>query len=380
MDTALKVVLYSSFAILGYTYLGYPLLLALWARFGRSLVRKAEATLSVTVVIAAWNEAVRIKDRLNDCLAQEYPECLLDVVVVSDGSTDGTERVVKSIGSSRIRLLALEHRMGKAFALNQGVMAAGGEIIVFTDARQRFSRTAVKALVENFSDPKVGAVTGDLVLDESRNGGVRSHAGGLYWKMEKWIRKNEGAIDSVIGVTGAIYAVRRALFRPLPSGAILDDLLTPMHIAMQGYRIAFEARALAFDSVTPDYRAEFSRKVRTLAGNYQAISVCPDLLLPWRNRLFFQFVSHKICRLIAPLCMLLLLLANLGVRTGWLKILLMMQIAGYGLALAGWGFRTIGIQDRWTAPAFTFCLFNFAALLGAVRFLRSQTISWGKTS
>lgn len=376
----LEIVLYSSIAVLGYTYLGYPLLLAVWVRYGRIPVHKAEATPSVTVVIAVWNEALRIKDRLTDCLAQEYPEQCLNIVVVSDGSTDGSAEVVKSIGSSRVKLVALEKRMGKAVALNHGMMAADGEIIVYTDARQKFSSTAVRELVQNFTDPTVGAVTGELVLEESLDKGSRSHAGGLYWKVEKWIRKNEGAIDSVIGATGAIYAIRRSLYSSLPPGTILDDLLTPMQIAMRGLRVVFEARALAYDVVPSNYRAEFSRKVRTLAGNYQAISLCPGLLLPWRNRLFFQFISHKICRLIAPLCMILLLLANCGLRSGWLELLLLAQIAGYGLALIGWGFRTIGIHDRWTSPAFTFCMLNVAAMLGAIQFFRSRAIVWEKTT
>jgi hypothetical protein len=153
-----------------------------------------------------------------------------------------------------------------------------------------------------------------------------------------------------------------------------------MQIAMRGHRVTFEPQALAFDSVTNDYRDEFSRKVRTLAGNYQAMSLCPDLLLPWRNRLFFQFISHKVCRLIAPVCLLLLLLGNLGMRTGWLEMLLMIQIVGYGMALAGWGFRSYGIKERWTAPVFTFCLFNVAALIAAFHFFRSETVAWGKTS
>jgi poly-beta-1,6-N-acetyl-D-glucosamine synthase len=380
MKFALEIVLYGSIAVLGYTYLVYPLLLAVWARYGKIPVHKAEATPSVTVVIAVWNEALRIKDRLADCLAQDYPEQCLNIVVVSDGSTDGSAEVVKSIGSSRIKLLALEKRMGKAVALNHGMMVADGEIVVYTDARQKFSPTAVRELVQNFIDPTVGAVTGELVLEESIDKRGNSHAGGLYWKVEKWIRKNEGAIDSVIGATGAIYAIRRSLYRSLPPGTILDDLLTPMQIAMRGQRVVFEDRALAYDVVPSNYKAEFSRKVRTLAGNYQAISLCPGLLLPWRNRLFFQFISHKICRLIAPLCMILLLLANFWLRSGWLELLLLAQIAGYGLALIGWGFRTIGIHDRWTGPAFTFCMLNVAAMLGAIQFFRSRAIAWEKAT
>ncbi|OQW31025.1 MAG: hypothetical protein A4E19_20905 [Nitrospira sp. SG-bin1] len=380
MEFTLEIVLYGSIAMLVYTYLGYPLLLAMWARCGSIPVRKSKTTPSVTIVIAAWNEALRIKERVIDCLAQEYPVECLNVVVVSDGSTDGSVEMVKTISSSRVKLVVLENKMGKAVALNHGVMAADGEIIVFTDARQKFSPTAVRELVQNFTDPTVGAVTGELVLEESLDKRRRSHAGGLYWKVEKWIRKNEGAIDSVIGATGAIYAIRRSLYNSLPPGTILDDLLTPMQIAMRGLRVVFEARALAYDVVPSSYRAEFSRKVRTLAGNYQAISLCPDLLVPWRNRLFFQFMSHKVCRLVAPICMMTLLLANLWLWSGWLELLFAAQIAGYGLALIGWRLRIMGIHDRWTSPVFTFCMLNVAAVLGAIQFFRSRAISWEKTT
>jgi poly-beta-1,6-N-acetyl-D-glucosamine synthase len=373
-------VIYSSLAILLYTYLAYPLLLAVLAPICGGAVGKAYATPSVTIVIAAWNEVARIKERIENCLEQNYPESLLEIVVVSDGSTDGTVQAARSIGSSRVRVIVGETKAGKAQALNSGVAIAKGKVIVFADARQSFSKGALRELVANFSDPGVGAVTGELVLEESDGGSTRSHAGGLYWKIEKWMRKNEGIIDSTIGATGAIYAVRRALFRSLPPNAILDDLLLPMQIVMQGYRVVFEPQAKAYDFVTADYRAEFSRKVRTLAGNYQAMSLCPELLSPWKNRLFFQFISHKVCRLIAPLCLLLLLPANFGMRTGWMETLFLIQIMGYGIALTGWGFRVYGIRDRWTAPAFTFCLFNFAALLAAIRFFRSETVPWYKTT
>ncbi len=379
MDNVFNIVLYGSFAMLGYTYLGYPLLLALRTRFKRISIRKAALTPSVTVVIAAWNEESRIQRRVQNCLDQDYPESQLDVLVVSDGSTDGTDAAVLALASKRVTLISLKNRKGKAIALNHGVASARGEIVVFTDARQRFASPTIRELTANFSDPSVGAVTGELTFEDAGQDTGRAHAVGMYWKIEKWIRKSEGAIDSVVGVTGAVYAVRKQLFQPLPPGTILDDLLIPMRIAMKGYRVVFEAGALAFDSVTADYRAEFSRKVRTLAGNYQAMRLCPNLLKPWKNRLFFSFISHKVCRLMAPFCMLLLLIANLNVRQGWLGMLLVVQIMAYGMALVGWGFRAVGIKERVTATAFTFCLLNCAAFFGAVQFFSSRPIAWEKT-
>src|SRR5207302_1368793 len=254
-----------------------------------------------------------------------------------------------------------------------------GEIIVFADTRQCFAPDAVAKLVSNFADPHVGAVSGELVLQSSLEDAEREGVG-LYWRIEKWIRRKEAEIDSVIGATGAIYAIRRELFRPLPPGAILDDVLIPMRIAMRGFRIAFEREALAFDRVSRDYQEEFRRKARTLAGNYQAVTLFPDLVTPWRNRLFFQYVSHKLCRLAAPFALIALLLCNLALMEGWFSYLLIAQVVGYGLALAGWGLARLGVRERWTSAAFAFCFLNYAALVGAVRFARRDSALWRKAS
>lgn len=374
-----EAVLWSSLGLLFYTYLGYPLVLALWARGRSRPVSKGAVTPPVTIVIAARNEADRLPARLQNCLAQAYPADRLDVVVVSDGSEDETERVIAGLGSSRVTLVVLPKRQGKAAALNAGVAAARGEIVVFADARQRFAPSAVPELVAHFHDPRVGAVSGELALeaDPQRPG---ADGVGLYWRVEKWIRRQEGAVDSVVGATGAIYAIRRHLFQPLPAGAILDDVLLPMRIAMAGHRVTFEPRALAYDRVEADYRAEFNRKVRTLAGNYQALRLCPDLIDPRRNRLFIQYVSHKLTRLAAPFALMAALLANLAVADGVYAYLLAAQLTGYAMAAAGWGLSRAGIRERWTAAAYTFCLLNIAALMGAVQFLRGSmtTALWDK--
>ena len=372
-------VFWVSLLAVGYTYLGYPLFLWAWSKAGSRRVLKSPSGRRVSVVIAVYNEERHIAGRLDNCLSLDYPADQLDVIVVSDGSTDRTCEIAGRFSRERVTLIALPERVGKAVAINRGLAVAQGEIIVFADARQRFAPSAVSELVANFADPTVGAVSGELVLesDPARPG---ADGIGLYWRVEKWIRRTEGAIDSVIGATGAIYAVRRELFEPLPDGTILDDLLIPMRIAMKGRRVVFENRALAFDRVTQDYRVEFRRKVRTLAGNYQAISLCPDLMKPWRNRLFLQFVSHKACRLAAPFGLVALLASNLVFTGGWRGCLLAFQATGYSLALAGWGLSRVGVRERWTSAAFSFCLLNYAALVGAVRFAMRDTTLWNKRS
>ena len=375
----LDVAFFSFLFLVFHTYVGYPLLLMVWGMGKSATPVRVYANPKVTIVIAAWNEARHIAARIDNCLQQIYPSEMLEIVVVSDGSTDETSSIVRSFASKGVSLVELETRMGKAVALNVGVAAAHGEIVVFADARQSFSPTAVRELVANFADASVGAVSGELIL-ESNSAGPTAEGVGLYWTIEKWIRQKEAAIDSIVGATGAIYAIRRDLFEALPPGTILDDLLTPMRIVMQGYRVVFEGRALAFDRVAHDYSSEFKRKVRTLAGNYQAISFCPRLMKPWANRIFLQFVSHKVFRLMAPIALVGLFVTNAVHLGGWFTIFMALQITGYSLAIVGWCLNRVGVRERLTGAAFTFCLLNYASLMGAVQFLKAEVVQWEKAN
>ena len=375
----LDVAFFSFLFLVFHTYVGYPLLLMVWGMGKSATPVRVYANPKVTIVIAAWNEARHIAARIDNCLQQIYPSEMLEIVVVSDGSTDETSSIVRSFTSKGVSLVELETRMGKAVALNVGVAAAHGEIVVFADARQSFSPTAVRELVANFADASVGAVSGELIL-ESNSAGPTAEGVGLYWTIEKWIRQKEAAIDSIVGATGAIYAIRRDLFEALPPGTILDDLLTPMRIVMQGYRVVFEGRALAFDRVAHDYSSEFKRKVRTLAGNYQAISFCPRLMKPWANRIFLQFVSHKVFRLMAPIALVGLFVTNAVHLGGWFTIFMALQITGYSLAIVGWWLNRVGVRERLTGAAFTFCLLNYASLMGAVQFLKAEVVQWEKAN
>jgi cellulose synthase/poly-beta-1,6-N-acetylglucosamine synthase-like glycosyltransferase len=357
-----------------YTYLGYPALLAVLARIRRPAVRTiAGPWPSVSIVVAVHNEAAAIRARITDCLRLAYPGSL-EVVVVSDGSTDATDRLLAEEAArhpGRVRWGVFQGRVGKSEALNRGVAMASGEIIVFTDARQRFDPAAVLQLVANFEDPSVGAVSGELLLEEPAQA---RHAGGLYWRLEKWIRKAESRLDSVVGATGAIYAIRRSLYIPLPPGTILDDVLTPMRIALRGYRVLFEERAVATDVATERMDQEFHRKVRTLAGNYQLMWLLPALLLPWRNRLWWQYVSHKVCRLAAPFCLIALMIAStvLSTVSALYAALFLAQLIAYGLAFAGWlldGRRA----SRFTTVPLTFVMLNAAAVVALVQFLRLRS-------
>jgi cellulose synthase/poly-beta-1,6-N-acetylglucosamine synthase-like glycosyltransferase len=374
-----KSLFWLSIIAIVYTYAGYPAVVWLLARVSRRRVSRAEITPRVSVVIACHNEAKNIEARIENLLALDYPEELLEVIVVSDGSSDLTAEAARRARSGRVRVFSYEDRMGKAIALNVGVEIASGEIIVFADARQRFDRLALREIVANFNDETVGAVSGELIVNASGSASVGEGVG-LYWRYEKWIRKNESRCNSVIGATGAIYAIRRELWRPLPPMTILDDVYTPMRIALSGRRVVFEEKALAYDEASETASREFSRKVRTLTGNYQLCQLMPRLLLP-TSGLIFQFHSHKLMRLLAPIFFLLLFAANLVIVAGPDRPLvyeasLAAQLAFYCSVLAGGCLLKKNRKARLLNFVYVFSVMNAAALVSLFYFVLGKRNVW----
>ena len=293
-----------------YTFVGYPTLMVGLGRFfpRRTGAKPQRQFPTVTVVLAVYNEAGRILTKLQNLLNSDYPKEQLDVVVVSDGSTDATVERICSLNEPRVRLLAQPQRCGKAHCLNVALAAAGGEIIVFADTRQHFAPQTVAKLASHFSQPEIGGVSGALEIEPAG-----SHVGegiDAYWHVEKLLRCSESRWDSCIGCSGAVYAIRRDLFKKLPSDTLLDDVVIPMQIAVAGYHIAFEPEAGAYDPQTLEPDRETIRKRRTLAGNYQMLFRHLSWLLPWRNRLWWNLISHKYLRLAAPFLLLAMFVAN----------------------------------------------------------------------
>ncbi len=301
------ILFWISAAFLSYTFVGYPVLIGLLARFfPKKTFISSIPTLPVSVVLVVFNGREQIRARLENLLNQDYP--IHEIIVVCDGCTDGTPEAVATLSDPRIKLISRPARTGKSASLNPGIKQATGEIVVLADVRQQFQPDTVSRLVENFSDPKIGAISGALEIKASSNSigkGV-----GAYWSFEKKLRNAESTFDSCIGCTGAIYAIRRVLFTPLPADTLLDDVVIPMQIALAGYRVAFEARAVAYDPQPLDPTRESVRKRRTLAGNYQMLFRYPSWALPWKNRLWIQLVSHKYLRLLSPLFLATTLGAN----------------------------------------------------------------------
>jgi biofilm PGA synthesis N-glycosyltransferase PgaC len=357
-DSLLVVCFWTCAACVLYTYVLYPMILGILGLLRpRPLARREGWKASVSIVLSAYNEEASIGQRI-----RKLQELLRladlpgEIIIVSDGSTDRTAEIARSQGAE-VRVLDFAHNRGKAAALSAGCAAATNDILVFADARQSWDVDSLRLLVENFADPNVGAVSGDLLL-ESASGAVAGV--GLYWRYEKWIRRQESKIYSSVGVTGAICAVRRHLFSPIPAGTILDDVYWPLVVAMQGFRVVHEDRARAYDHLPERSRDEFRRKVRTLSGNFQLCALLPTALLPWQNPLWFQFVSHKICRLIVPWALVGLFVSSLGLQGPLYQLLLWSQITFYTLAfLSGW--KRFALGQRAAAAAGAFVLLNAAA-------------------
>lgn len=359
-----------SAALIFYAYFGYPLLVLLWPR-KRSVVR-GPGTPRVSFVIAARNEQERIDDKIRHLLELPYPSEHREVLVVSDGSTDATaERLDAWQGRADVRTFHYPVHRGKAWAIQLAVSHASGEIVVFTDVRQRLAADALPRLLENFADERVGCVSGELrFMNESRPGLKTT----LYWKYERWLRRQESLMGSCIGATGAFYGIRRHLFRPLPEGLLLDDVYTPLQVALQGWRVIHEPRAVVYDEEAAGERQEFQRKVRTLTGNYQLLEYLPEL---WSFRMVsLQFFSHKLMRLLVPVFLLVCAVSN-GLLTGpFYRWLLAGQAAFY--VVAGLGAVIPKRAPRLLGIPHAFVLLNGAALVALINFFLGRTPAWKK--
>jgi cellulose synthase/poly-beta-1,6-N-acetylglucosamine synthase-like glycosyltransferase len=351
-----------------WAYAGYPLWCWVRARLRpRPIVGRPSPETPVSIVIAAWREASTIARKLESLKAQSHPN--LEVIVACDGSDDGTPEIARAAGElhlpGRVTVLALPERRGKPAALNAAVAASRGEVLVLTDARQPLSPESVAALVEALGDPALGAVGGELELEGDAPAGA-------YWRYEAFIRRREAASGSTVGVSGALYAIRRALWRPLPEETILDDVLVPMRVRLLGHRVGLEPRARAYDRAAESAR-EFRRKVRTLSGNFQLLLLEPALLSPRKNGSFIDFVSHKLCRLLVPYALVVALVASAFLPSPWALALVALQLAGYGLAAA----RALGMKLPLSGLAETFVVLNAAAVVGFARFVRhGRRLPW----
>jgi biofilm PGA synthesis N-glycosyltransferase PgaC len=368
----MKLLFWFCLALVAYAYFGYAIWLWLQVRLRKRPILQEPITPPVSIIIAARNEEANLPAKLENLRLMDYPQDRLQIVVASDGSTDRTASILREQAANILPVI-LDLSSGKACALNEAVKRATGEILVFLDVRQFVDPDAVSELVSCFADSAVGAVSGELVLETSSRA-LSSDALGIYWKIEKAMRKLESASGSVVGVTGAIYAIRRELYTEIPPGTILDDVFVPMHVVRSGKRVVFQPSAIARDQIFTEKGKEFSRKVRTLTGNYQLLRLAPWLLSP-ANPLLFRFVSHKLLRLLVPLLLILMLGASAMSREPFWRAIFCLQILFYVLAALGIlspstkKFKPIAIAN-------TFVMLNAAAALAFYNFVAGRNRVW----
>jgi cellulose synthase/poly-beta-1,6-N-acetylglucosamine synthase-like glycosyltransferase len=364
-------------AVALYIMVGYPLALGFLNRRAAPAVAKdPNYRPTVSILLAVHNGAAFVRRKLECLLALDYPRELVQILVVSDGSTDGTDEAVESFADRGIRLLRVP-RGGKAAALNRALELATGEILFFTDVRQELDPGSLAHLVANFADPSVGAATGELrILDPDRAGEQADME--LYWRYELWARRQHSRIDSIFSVTGCIYALRRSLAAPLRPDTLTDDASLSLAAFFRGYRVVFDPQAVATDYPTAQ-GGEFRRKLRTLAGLWQ-LHLRNRKLFTGANRMRFHFLSYKFGRLVLPWAVLLIWGATLGLpASGFRTFLLVDELVLAGMALVDFVVPRGFPLKRITSPARTFLTMNAAALLALFYLFVAPGTVWKPT-
>lgn len=370
-----EILFWLSLSALLIIYAGYPALMVVVARGAPAAQDDGDVHRSVTILIAARDEGHVLRKKLESCLDQVYPENLIDILLVSDGSEDNTVQVAKDLRDNRIGVVQLESSVGKAAALNQGMERATGEIVVLTDARQPLSPSAVQTLVAAFRDESVGGVSGDLRYDRDSEAGLQA-ALHRYWDYEKGIRLGESRVHSCVGATGALYAIRRGFWVPLPPGLILDDVFLPMKIVLGGRRVIFEPRAWAEDVASVSDGREFRRRVRTLTGNYQLLTVLPELLVPFKNPIWVQFLIHKTGRLVSPFLIILLFASSIAASGSVYAAALIGQMLFWVLVALGYAAKSTRRLGPILALPYAFAVTQAAAVVAFAYFLKRDWDVW----
>ena len=352
----LVVLFWSSVVGVFYIYAGYPLLIGLFARLSPKPVRKTPNDCTATVIMSIYNEAPRLEKKLRNLLEVKGSDRLVQILIGSDGSTDHPEVIVEQFNDPRIRLVSAPERRGKPSMLNDLMPQATGDIIIMMDVRQRLDDEAIPALLDNFSDPDIGVVSGELVFIRSESDTSAAESIDSYWRYEKWIRDRESRFASVPGATGALYAIRRPLARPIPAEAALDDVLIPMQAIALGYRCIFEPQAKIYDLPSQDPSQEAIRKRRTLAGCVQLLKFHPTWCLPFAHPISWQFTSHKILRLYSPVLLVAAFAASIPLALdqtlyAWM---LGIQILLYMIGVGAMSHRANGKRNKarrlWQVP------------------------------
>ncbi|MDF1844700.1 MAG: glycosyltransferase family 2 protein [Rubripirellula sp.] len=364
LDAILMWVFWLSVVAVVKPYVIYPPLLFLFSRL-RTPAQPGHCTPSVSLVVSAYNEAAVIREKLENACGLNYPGELLEMVVISDASDDGTDEIVEEFSGRGVRLLRQSAREGKSAALTQFVPVCRGEIVVFSDANSVYDADAIRKLVRHFDDPSVGYVVGHQRYHDGEEAASKSE--NAYWDFEIKLKAWESRLSSVVGGDGAIMAMRRDLFSPLQKDDI-NDFLIPLRIVVAGYRGRFDPEAFCYEEAAPSFSGEFKRKVRIVNRSFRAVTRARGALNPFRVGVFaWQLLSHKVIRWCAPVFLVACLVSNLFLAASnstFFQLTLATQIAFYLTALS----RILPMVGHWKIVylCYYFCLSNVAAGLGMI--------------
>lgn len=362
--------------LLVYIYVGYPLLLFLLEWFCGKKVKKDKIFPKISIIIAAHNEELVIQEKIANTLELEYPKNKIEIIVASDASTDKTDTIVSLNSTKGIKLIRALERRGKTSIQNLAVKAANGEIIVFTDATTMLIKQSLLRIVENFADPSVGCVGGELCYVNKEKTATGS-GGGLYWRYEQFLKKRESNISSLIGVSGCFYAIRKELYEPIAED-LISDFVVSWGIVAKGYRSVYEAQAICFEESNSKDVEEFNMRVRVALRSLTGMLLLRRFLNPFRYGFFsLQLISHKLLRYLVPFFLLAILAINvILVRIdGSYVIFLYGQILFYSVAIFGYLLQRVGKGSKLLNIPFYFCLVNIASFMAIIQFLKGRRLT-----
>ena len=383
----MKLTFWVSLFLIFYTYLGYGIVLFFMIKIKRIFKGKPQLPSydnlpSLTVIVAAYNEQDFIEQKIKNTLSLEYPADKIEYIFVTDGSSDNTPEIVGKY--PQIKLLHSHERRGKIAAMHRTMHEVTTEIVVFTDANTFLNHKALMNIARHYSDPRVGAVSGEkrVQIDETADATAGE---GMYWKYESKLKTWDSEMYSVVGAAGELFSIKTNIYQAVPPNAIIDDFMISMLIAKKGYRIIYEPEAYASENTSENVKEELKRKIRIAAGGLQSIIWLKDLLLPIEYPLLsFQYISHRVLRwTITPFLMIAAFILNclLAFSTPALLyfIILFAQVSFYGMSLLGWYFESRQVKVKLLFIPFYFCMMNYAVIAGIFRYLRgNQSVIWEK--
>jgi len=388
----IKILFWVFLFIVFYAYIGYGILLFFMIRIkrifklGRKRIFDSEYAPEVTLFVAAYNEKDYVEAKVKNSFELDYPQDKVKQVWVTDGSDDGTPDMLRKYKDKGVEVYHEEGRGGKIGAMNRGMQFVKSPIVVFSDGNTILGKESVQRIVNLFSDPKVGCVSGEKrIYQKSKDTAAGTE--GIYWKYESTLKKWDAELNSVVGAAGELFAIRTELFQNVEKDTLLDDFIISLRVAMKGYTIQYDPEAYAIETSSANVKEELKRKIRISAGGIQSILRLKSLLNIFKYGLLsFQYISHRVLRwTLAPLSLLILLIFNtiITVNSGFFNFndiftwLFWAQIVFYIFALLGWYFENRQIKIKFLFIPYYFFVMNFSVFLGLHRFLKGkQSVNW----